>query len=554
MAGYGDPPIGSSRDMTNTAISGKKTVQATSITKSVDYVATGTSSNLVLSLSATASDTATSYPIPRSVNISNSGIVPIVAMIGYESYSDEDTDAGTKYIHCFLRPGESITPPLIGLIPTANDLQVLDGEVVDFTAPNTALKVDTGDATASGELANTTDPVTFEIDNGHEKYRVGDYIRVENEILRVEGTYDDNPVTDLNGNTLPAIADNHIACSRGHFGSDAASHSGAADIYFAHFNEYHDYDRILSGNTQLVQTDPLGRFKASNFFGYGRGTGDIGGTSKPVGLVPGSIVFRWYSKAYQDVYMGGTGASGGLGTASLPITASTNSKLSASTAYEFNITIDDSAATAISFTTDSSNLNFGGTNGIVRKMQDAIDTATRTPGNALFGYSCSISIVNGALRFTSNSRLYAHDTTNGSKLLLADTTGGGTNVFSGAAGIFPDINGVNAPVTPKLPSLKVYDPITYATSFNTDSQRICYDDGYGNIIGCSRGTINYETGAINLVGAPANASFEVSLIHDSPFSGSINATKADSNTIAAIHANVLNKNAQGKITVRLNPR
>ena len=192
-------------------------------------------------------------------------------------------------------------------------------------------------------------------------------------------------------------------------------------------------------------------------------------------------------------------------------------------------------------------------NGVIRKMQDAFDTLARTAGNALFGYSCSISIVNGALRFTSNSRLLPHDGTNGSKMLLADASSG-TNVFSGAAGIFPDIAGVNAPVSPELPDLQVYDPITYATSFNTDSQRVCYDDGYGNIIGCSRGTINYETGAINLIGAPANASFEVSLIHNSPFSGSINATKADSNTIAAIHANVLNKNASGKITVKLNPR
>ena len=83
---------------------------------------------------------------------------------------------------------------------------------------------------------------------------------------------------------------------------------------------------------------------------------------------------------------------------------------------------------------------------------------------------------------------------------------------------------------------------------------LCSDDGYGNIVGCSRGTINYETGAINLIGAPANASFEVSLIHNSPFSGKLDSSKTDSATISGVYANVLNKNAQGKITVRLNPR
>ena len=85
--------------------------------------------------------------------------------------------------------------------------------------------------------------------------------------------------------------------------------------------------------------------------------------------------------------MGGT-------TNNIPITSSTDSKLSASTAYAFNLTLDDSAATTVSFTTDSSNTNFGGPNGIITKIQDAVDTATRTTGGGLYVYSCGVGIVN----------------------------------------------------------------------------------------------------------------------------------------------------------------
>jgi hypothetical protein len=46
-----------------------------------------------------------------------------------------------------------------------------------------------------------------------------------------------------------------------------------------------------------------------------------------------------------------------------------------------------------------------------------------------------------------------------------------------------------------------------------------------------------------------NASFEVSVVHNSPFSGKLDANKSDVNTLTAIHANTLNKNMMGKIKV-----
>ena len=245
--------------------------------------------------------------------------------------------------------------------------------------------------------------------------------------------------------------------------------------------------------------------------------------------------------------MGGTGVAGGTGVSNIPITPSTSSQLATSTAFAFNLIIDDSAATTVSFTTDSSSVTFGSSVGVIQKINDAIFTATRTVGNALFGYDCTVSIVAGKLRFTSNSHLIPHDGTNGSKILLADA-GSGTNVFSGAAGIFPDIVLADAPVPPQLPDLNVYDPITYQTSPNMEN--ICYDDGHGRLRGSAQGSVNYETGFVDMINAPKNACFEISVIYNSPHSGKLDANKTDSNTLQSVHANILNKNMATEVKVK----
>ena len=520
-----------------------KSTPTQTIKKSVAYVAGGADSNLVLSISGTDASDAIKSVIPNSIEITNTGVVPTIVISQYEGYSDEDTDAGRHTIQTMVMPNETFYPPTRGIIPTANQLRVLDGTVVDFTttvgdASNTMadFESDSGDNVASGEFNNTTDPVVFELDNGHEKYRVGDYLRCDNEIVRVEGTYDDNPTTST-------VADNHIVVSRAHFGSTAAAHSGTPDIMFPCTNELYDFDRALSGSSQLVQSDMNGRMKLSNFFGYGRT--DATADNKTFGLVAGSVCFRFYSSAYQEVMMGGT-------TNNIPITSSTDSKLSASTAYAFNLTLDDSAATTVSFTTDSSNTNFGsGSNSVISKIQDAIDTATRTAGGGLYGYSCSVGNVNSKLRFTSNSHLSPHDGTNGSKVLLADA-GSGTNLFSGTAGIFPDDAVMTAPVKPIIAPVSLYDPLTYAKLSNMSG--MCYDNGWGELMygGAKVGNISYETGAFEFtIPSLPNAEFEISLAHGSPFAGKSDTAKEDTSTITAIHANVINKNITGEIEVKL---
>ena len=89
-------------------------------TKAVTYIAGDTAdSNQMLSISKTASASAVKEGDPKSVVLQNTGRVPVIAMLGYEGYSDESTDVAVHYLHVLINPGESLTPPMIGVIPTA---------------------------------------------------------------------------------------------------------------------------------------------------------------------------------------------------------------------------------------------------------------------------------------------------------------------------------------------------------------------------------------------------------------------------------------------------
>ena len=312
--------------------------------KSITYSATV--NNLLLDLSpASDVETNTSADLVKAVKVRNDGYVPALAIFQFYRYTDATTEGAAEYLHFLLNPNEEIVLPATrGII--AQDAEQYIGTAVSATAPNSAEKVDTGDNVASGELANTTDPVVFELDNGHEKYRVGDKLRVENEIIRVEGTYDNNP-------TASTVADNHIVVSRAWNGSTAASHSGTPDVYYAFFNDYHDFDwSIKTGGSdaQLVASDDLGRYSATNYFGYGRAASGEGG------LMPGSIAIQFYSQGKAVLHIGDA-------------TSNTESGLTASTAYEFDITVDGNTTyDNLSFTTDASNLKFGGSDGVIAKI------------------------------------------------------------------------------------------------------------------------------------------------------------------------------------------
>jgi hypothetical protein len=475
-------------------------------TKSVSYSATQSDQIFAISSAASASST---EGMPNRVEVINTGNTPLMIMAGYETYTTDTADGVTEYLHTMLLPNETYSPPIRGLIQTAADTVIVDGTVVNNDSPNALEYEDSGDTVASGELNNTTDPVVFEIDNGHEKYRVGDLIRVEDEIMRVEGTFDDNPTSET-------VADNHIVVSRGKYGSTNATHSGTPAIRLPFFNAYHDYDKY-----SLTQTDSDGKFRAMNFFGLARTTTAV------QGITAGSVSLKFFEAGYQSLGLSG-------------ITGSTHSGLAASTEYKFNITVDGgSTFQDLAFTTDSSNLNFGGSNGIISKIQTALDTQFYTAGN-LFEKKVHVAIVDGDVRFTSGSHIEA------SRIVLAAPTSG-TTPFG--VGRIPAIGSINADVLAKLPDDVSYDRVTYSAIPN--SSVFVYDDGSGNLFGAADGTINYETGAIDFRNAPPNAEFVISCMHTGAFSGKLNEAQADRiNSLIAIHANTPNQKGSGQVTVK----
>tara|TARA_Y100000590_G_scaffold466960_1_gene644070 strand:- start:5687 stop:7264 length:1578 start_codon:yes stop_codon:yes gene_type:complete len=489
--------------------------------KSVGYSAT--QSDQIFAISS-AADGATKEGMPSSVEITNIGKTPLMIMAGYESYThnDDTLDTDVVYLHTMLLPNETYYPPIRAIAKThaSSDMTVIvDGTVVDNQAPNSNEYVDSAanadSATSSGVISSNSsttlylEPYTSAADCTANLFRVGDLIRLTNEIMEVTAIGDKS---DLANNTLTV--------KRGVHGSTAASdHADGDDVLIPFFNAYHDFDKY-----SVAQTDHDGKFKAMNFFGLGRAA------TKVQGITAGSVALKFYESGYQSLGLSG-------------ITSSTHSGLTASTAYKIDITVDGgSLFEDLTFTTDSSNLNFGGKNGIIAKIQAALDVQFYTTGN-LFEKKVTVGIVDGDIRFTSGSHLST------SAILLADTTDSGSFIDAAANGRIPAAANIPSPVAAKLPDDVTYDRVTYATIPN--DSKFVYDDGKGNLFGAAEGTINYETGAIDFKNAPPNAEFVISCMHTSAFSGKLNESEADRiNSLIAIHANTPNQKMNGSVKVR----
>tara|TARA_Y100001963_G_scaffold156673_1_gene250870 strand:+ start:42 stop:1625 length:1584 start_codon:yes stop_codon:yes gene_type:complete len=514
-----------SRRQSTTISNGRNRNPVLQKTKLVNYNAT--TSDQLLSISGSASSTSTGESIPKAVEVENNGKVPIMVMSGYREWTSATADAGSgegtfEYLHTMLMPGEVFSPPIRSVIRTGESdgteskVQML-GTQVSNTAPDsneyTDSTADTDDTTATDNVdnsaSNTTvylEPYTSATNCTANLFRVGDLIRIRDEVMEVTAIGDKSN-----------LANNTLTVKRGLYGSTATTNTDDEDpVRFPFFNAYHDYDKY-----SVAQTDHDGKFKCNNFFGLGRALTGV------QGIVPGSVAFKFYEPGYQAFGLSG-------------ITSNTNSGLAASTAYAFNITVDGGSTFAsLSFTTDSSNLNFGGSNGIISKIQTALDAQFYTAGN-LFEKKVQVGIVNGDVRFTSGSHLST------SRIVLAAPSSG-TTPFG--VGRIPAIGSINADVLAKLPDDVSYNRITYEQIPN--SAAFCYDDGQGNLIGKANGTINYETGAIDFRNAPINAEFVYSCVHTSAFSGKLNeGTDERINSLANIYVNTPSQKWSGSVKLR----
>ena len=415
-----------------------------------------------------------------------------------------------RYITMLLPAGEFIYLPNGRLISYAEDASGANATSVSNVAPNSNEYTDSTadvDTATDGAIASGTTTTTLYLEDGHSKFfKRGDLIRLEDEICEVTAV---GTGADLANSTLTII--------RGTHGSSAATHADDVAVRFPFFNAYNNYNKH-----SVTQTNKDGKFKAMNFFGYGR-TGD----AIADGLVPGSVCFKFYKPAYQELGLSG-------------ITANTNTGLAASTAYQFNITVDGGTTFAnLAFTTDSSNTNFGGKNGVLSKIQDALDTQFYTTSSNLFGKRVTVGIVNGDVRFTSGSHLST------SAIALGDSSGGDTDIWG--VGRIPAVGSVQTAVAAELPDDTLFDRVTYEERPNIGS--IMYDDGNGNLVGAGTGTINYETGSIDFVG-PVNSEFVVSATYLSAHSGGTNVSTTNGyNHITSVGARSTNSKLNAKVKV-----
>ena len=465
-----------------------------------------------------ANDTMTA---PKAILVENTGSVGCELMISTAEWTTDDaTDSAdtlsdaTHYLSMLLPSGECVYLPNNRLIGTATAFGGGMGIAVDNAVPNSNEYTDSGadlDHATANTMGSDATHTTLNLEDGHSKYfKVGDLIRIENEICEVTAV---GTGADLANSTCTII--------RGLYGSTAATHADDVAIRFPFFNMHHDFDDTSyngggNGSATVVKTNASGLYRAMNFMGYGR-------TADTVcdGLVAGSIAIKFYNQGFQEFGLAG-------------ITPSTKTGLAASTTYTFALTISGGSSDDVAFTTDSSDLTFGS---VISKIQSAINDKFTARTN-LKNKKATIGIVGGDIRVTDSSRL-----STGAIALAAPSSG--TTPF--AVGIIPAVGVLEKAVAAKLPDDTIYDSVTYASKKNTSA--FLLDNGNGSLIGAGgSGSINYETGEVNLNAFP-NAEFVVSANTQAGHSGGVESSATTINGIVTLEARSCNQKADTDIRV-----
>ena len=470
----------------------------------------------------------TSYSYPNRVDhlnhitLRNTGKVTLEVQFLIEAWTagTPDTNDAEIVLRTLIPSGEEIFLPTLRMINySAGGTSAADAYAINNKRP---------EEINSGELYQEVDQLddatveaedtTITVDTGT-KFYVGDLIQ-----LGVDTT----EVTQQEIMRVTSISSNTLTVERGLYGTSAADKdsqtdatSGAvnnAKVYLPFFNILDDSGEY--GGFSTCQTNQNGKFHIMNFFGYGRY-----GSYAASGITSGSVSGKFYSAGYQELGLSG-------------VTASTNTGLTASTAYEFDIQVDGGTNfDNLSFTTDSSNVNWGGANGVISKIQAALDEQYYTSGN-LFEKKVTVGIVNGDIRFTSGSRL-----TTSAIALTAGSSG--TAEFFGT-GRVPAVGSLKTAVAARVPNDSYVEKKSGIEERNENV--FFFDDGNGNIKGVAGGYINYETGEFYLENAPSNANFVISANYGSALSGGIKIVNtASRNGIYSIAARSCNQKIAGQI-------
>ena len=437
----------------------------------------------------------------KALMIRNAGSVGVEIVFKGEEWADAapDTNGGVSH-QSFLIPSNDFLylPNLRQLNYETATTSAANGETLDNQVPDSNMYVDSTadlDHATANTMGSDATHTTLNLEDGHSKFfKVGDLIRIENEICEVTAV---GTGADLANSTCTIV--------RGLYGSTAATHADDVAIRFPFFNAYADFDKYST-----AQTDGSGRYKAMNLLGYGRK-----GDKVADGFVAGSISGKFYNAGYQELGMSG-------------ITASTESGLAASTAYAFDIAVDGGSDYTLSFTT-STNTKFGGSDGILRKIDNALKAGYYASGN-LLEKKVTVGLVDGDIRFTSGQHL-------STSAISISAPASGTTPFEVGRFVMA-VGDIEQAVPAKLPDDVIYDKKTNQSVPNISA--MFYDDGHGNISGACNGTINYETGAIDITGCPPNAHFVISAAYGAAHSGGEEYGANFGNTISSITGRSVN--------------
>ena len=471
----------------------------------------------------------------KTIILYNSGEVAIEIQLAYKEFKDTSNKDVVNSVD--LGPGATTTRYATFIIPADDFFYLPNARFVGYNADQSganAVSTSTESVTSTlyldsgvnlgADVDETTDPITVTTEaNGTNAFRVGDLIQLGTGMATANNFREILKVREITAATT-------MVCDRALYGTSAgdnddadynAGHTNGANIYLPFFNTYNDSDKYST-----LQTDHLGRFASQNFFGLGRtmtGAADHG-------IVPGSVAFKFYNEAFLEFGLTG-------------IKSTTNTGLTASTTYAFDLIVNEAVAkdstaneVTISFTTDATNLTFAsGSGSVLQKIQDQFDLLYYNASSPLFETPVRIGLVNGDVRITSGSRLST------SRVGVSNATTG-TEMFG--VGRFPAItsdavltrgetigsstNQVTYGHAAKVPDSIIFDKLTHDEEINNDA--FAYDDGRGNIHGACQGTINYETGALTLINAPKNSNFY--------YYGKSNAVHAGG-TVAGTHSNMI---------------
>ena len=476
--------------------------------------------------------TAQSLRGANSIVINNTGKAMAEIRLSPYTWTAGTPDSGgatASYQSLLLAPGNFIHLPSSYFVDYSASSSACNGASVTNTAPAASGLWTTGStdgvtkiAQLDGAVSNSAATTITVEDNDSDSngkiedlFMIGDYIRLTNEVMLVTGvTTDDSGV---------------LTVERGQLGSTAATFADQLAVSLYHYNCLFDFDKYSD-----VRTGESGNGYFSNFFGYGRVyTG--GGTDKVNrGLVPGSAAVKFYSQgAYQEL---------GLSN----VSNSTSSGLALSTEYGFDITVDGSGnltSDYMKFTTDSASVLWGGTNGIISKIQEVLNTQYYTTSSAIAGERVTVGIVDGDIRFSSGSNLSS------SAILLAAPSAGETTPFG--VGAIPAIGDVQSPVAARLPDNTFIDKNGIVQD---NTNEFLLDNGDGTMTRGNGGsaTINYETGAIDMRGCPPYANFVVTANYGSALAGGYhNDAQYGHTQIKSISARSVNQmqNAQVELVV-----